>query len=483
MSGGRRRRGAGQQGQALLVVIAVVAVLTMVPVGAQLLASGQTVVSGQSVDRQIATEAARAGLSDYVDHLETVPDYLAYCSSVFCPSGTVDTADPAFATGLGLSSTTWSTIDTAAGDGSYQYVVDTAGVDPSASSPQGLTVYVTGRGGGPAGYVYQTLRAVLVATPQTDSVWFSGTPTGTCSADPDQYQQSFTVPSGATYAHVTVYGAEGGANGGFDGTGGGGDGAEEQAWVPVTGGTTLTAGPGYAGSGGGFSLLGILDAGGPGGCNDLDLSGGAGGNGGLVDLVDAYGGGGGGGSFVCLGTEHQCDDTSPTLCTSMAASAAPCLVAVAGGGGGQGGYTSSEATYSSGNASVGGNSSTAGGNGQWAAGLLSLGCGTGGGGGGGFATASSGGGSGGGDSGLGLLGLVCLAGPGDGGNAGASAVTRTYLASGGCTSPTTTGTTPPAAPNGEVTVTFYSGTTCPASPTPMLSVSTALVQSVAPNTT
>lgn len=486
---GARRRGGrptgGQQGQALLVVVAVVAVLTLVPIGAQVLATGQTAISGQSVDRQIALEAARAGLSDYVDHLQAVPDYLGYCSPVFCPGGTVDTANPAFVTDLGLTSTTWSTVDTAAGEGAFQYVVDTAGVDPSSPSPQRVTVDVTGRGGGPAGRVEQTLQAVLRATPQGQTVWFPGTPTEPCSSDPSQYQLSFAVPIGATYAHVTAYGAQGGANGGWAGTGGGSEGAEEQAWVPVTGGTTWTAGPGYAGAGAGFALLGILAGGGPGGCNDINLSGGSGGNGGLLQLIDSYGGGGGGGTFVCLGSQGQCDDdASPALCTSMAAAAAPCLIAVAGGGGGQGGYGGPEGTYSSGSDGVGGNSSTVGADGQWAAAVLSAGCGTGGGGGGGFATASSGGGSGGADSGLSLLGLACLAGEGYGGNAGASAVTSTYLSSGGCSAPTTAGASAPAgAPNGEVVVTFYSGTVCPASPLPMVSVSALLTRSVAPNTT
>lgn len=480
-----RRVRSGEQGQALLVVVAVIAVLTLVPIGAQVLATGQTAISGQSADRQVAIEAARAGLSDYVDHLQAVPDYLAYCSPVFCTSGTVDPANPAFVTDLGLTTTTWSTVDTAGGEGAFQYVADTAGAQPTSTSPQDVTVYVTGRGGGAAGYAYQTLKAVLRVMPQGRTVWFPGTPTGPCSSDPAQYQLSFSVPIGATYAQITAYGAQGGANGGWDGTGGGSEGAEEQAWVPVTGGTTWTAGPGYAGAGGGFALLGILAAGGPGGCNNIDLSGGAGGNGGLLQLVDSYGGGGGAGTFVCLGSQSQCDgDSTPALCTSMAAAAAPCLVTVAGGGGGQGGYGGPEGSYSSSSASVGGNSSTVGADGQWAAGLLSVGCGTGGGGGGGFTTASSGGGSGGADSGLGLLGLVCLVGPGYGGDAGASSVTSTYLSSGGCTAPTTSGAAAPVgAPNGEVAVTFYSGPVCPGSPTPMLSVSAVLVRSVAANTT
>lgn len=473
MRAGRLR--SDEDGQALAIVVAIVAVLTVLPIGAQLLASGQAPISGQAVAQQQAIEAARAGVSDYVDHVETVSGYLQYCSPVFCTGGSVDPSNPAFAPDLGLSTTTWSTVDATTGNAAFQYAVDTSGISTTPTGPQQFPIYVTGRAGSPGHYVSDTLKVLLQVTPASQTFTFTGAPTGSCSNTTlSQYEDAVTVPIGATYAKVTVAGAQGGGTGTT--AGGGENGGEAVTWVPATAGTTWTAVPGYAGASAGFALLSLFSGGGPGGCGGMDFGGGAGG-GSAVGVISGGGGGGAAASALCLGTETQCTSTStPSWCTS--AMAGPCLLAVGGGGGGTGGT---------------GNTTTAVGGAQpsqqgapGAGALVALACGYGGGGGGGFDASSGDGGSGGSAGTLDLLGL-CL-GDGTGGASGGSGYATGSLSTGGCTGDgTSTVQSYPvpggSGPNGAVTITFYTGTTCATTPTVQLSVSAVLTQQVAANTT
>lgn len=71
-----------QSGQALVVVAAIVVLLMLIPASIQIMASNQVPMSQQTTFSQQALEAARAGLSDYVDWAQGHVSYASgYCSS------------------------------------------------------------------------------------------------------------------------------------------------------------------------------------------------------------------------------------------------------------------------------------------------------------------------------------------------------------------------------------------------------------------
>lgn len=338
-----------QSGQTMAIVIGALALLTVIPTAVQLLAVGQLHLSQEAVYEQQALEAARAGLSDYINHVQSSLDYTSFCSSGTstwsCPSGSTpatfaNTANRGFANDPNDSN--WAVVRNSSSgttNESFQYLVDDASYLADNSEP--LTVYVTGRAGPASSPVYQTLEARLDVT--SDSQFKEGVPSTptTCGST-----TQVSVPAQATWAQITVDGGEGGSSSGGT-VGGGGAGAQVVADVPipqpVAPGTSWTLSPGFAGASGNFQFLTVsplngFGQGGPGGCGSMNLSGGnGGGSATLLNALDNTGGGGGAASAICVGTVSACTTDSQSLAVCTSTQTAPCLLAVAGGGGGDGG--------------------------------------------------------------------------------------------------------------------------------------------------
>jgi len=333
----------------MAIVVGALALLTLIPTAVQLLAVGQLPISQQAVYEQQALEAARAGLSDYINHVQSSLTYTNFCSTGTsmwtCPSGSeaatfANTANHGFANTPDDSN--WAKVQTessGAVDQSFQYLVDDSTYLTNNTEP--ITVYVTGRAGSAANPVYQTLQAQLSVT--SDSQFEEKVPSSPTSCGS---MTAVSVPSQATWAQITVDGAEGGSSSG-GAAGGGGAGAQVVADVPipqpVAPGTTWTLSPGFAGASGNYQFLTIAPLngygqGGPGGCGSMNLSGGnGGGSATLLNALDNTGGGGGAASAICVGTVSQCTTNSQSLGMCTSTQTAPCLLADAAGGGGSGG--------------------------------------------------------------------------------------------------------------------------------------------------
>lgn len=456
------------------MVVAMVVLLALIPTSVSLVAQNQIPMGAQTALSQEALQAARAGLSDYVNWAQANANYpLDYCSSEFCSSESADTTNDAFAnTALATASWVLTQGSTTASNVAYQYLVDSAGL--TSAAPGDFTVYSTGRAGATSHYVYQTVRAILQYVPSGGG--------GPCPTSPFTVE----VPPSIAYLSITVAGAQGGGSSADD-PGGGGDGTLESATIPLSSWSAprlLTFMPGQPGYGGDYALLGLDGQGGSGGCGAAELDGGNGGGAGLAVSVQT-GGGGGAGSTLCYGSESQCTTGSPSLCAS-ATSSPPCLLVVGGGGGGDGGEnallaagglgawyctsTGSNCNISTNWTSTGGSGSNllglghasggtmggtstslgADGAGTWLVGLLE---GLGGGGGGGYSDGGAGGQEG------GILGLV--GGSGGGGGPGDAAAVS-WACAGTVTTPTYESTYPSSDTTGAgiVEVTGDSGSSC-----------------------
>lgn len=175
--GGRRKT--DERGQTMAIVVGALAVLTLIPTAVQLLATGQAPISRTAVYVQQALEAARTGLSDYVNHLEVSSNgsqsYASFCSYTAssdytaypagCASG-YDSGNPAFA--RSPKDSHWAVVQqtTAAGDESFQYLVDNSQWLGNPSNP--VTVQAIGKAGSALEPVYETLKAT-VTVPSTQS--------------------------------------------------------------------------------------------------------------------------------------------------------------------------------------------------------------------------------------------------------------------------------------------------------------------------
>lgn len=369
----RHRR--AEHGQALAVIAALLAGLVMIPVAVQLLSTGQAPVATGSSYQQLALQAARAGVSDYLSWAESYDNkyyssnYNSYsiycssgaftkCSSNLSPAGGTsgrDVDNPAFATTWNDSH--WVTVGSgnSLGNAAYQYLVDSSSV-ANEHCPSAYPVYVVGRAGTGTHLVYQQLQVTVQDNPGAPTVCPAPPPaSGSCTTS----VYSINVPPGATYASLVLYGGAGGAASG-GGTGGGGYGAKVTSYVAVSGGQ-MTIIAGNAGGDGDYKFLGLFGHGGQGGCGVSYLAGGNGG-GAAVDLLTGLGGGGGAASAVCWGiagssSSHDgCEYSTnePPICTTPLpypqTGSNACLMAVAGGGGGQGG----ENTVANGGYGVGG---------------------------------------------------------------------------------------------------------------------------------
>jgi hypothetical protein len=473
----------------MLLVVALIALLVAVPVAINVMAVGQAPTSEEAALVVQARQAADAGISDYINRVETTAGYTQYCSTGMtkwtCLGSTTPAptaTNPAFVNSAALAGQ-WYTggltmRGVANGTPSYRYVVNS----PNTANPALVTIYSIGQAGTQSGlHVSSTEEAAL-------SVCGAGCLTPVPAAS------CIKVPTGAVSAKIVAYGAAG-AGGGTDAAAG--VGALVTATVPVTAGHTLYLIPGQPGIPGNpgliSSLLGLLSIfPGAGGAGGSALAGGcslshpnappdlSGGNGALpgVGAPPLYtgalvsGGGGGGGATAVY------DSTAGSMV----------VAAGGGGGGGAGNLLSLLGLDPPGAGGKGGSPPTAGANtpgillllggspgglgGSWTAGgattcasgsagnacgqngytppvLAGVATGGAGGGGGGFQAAGLGGG-GGGTTG-GILGIL---GSGAGGGAGTSYATP------GCSSSTVPVATYPAGDttqSGQVAYSFYSG--------------------------
>jgi hypothetical protein len=188
-----------ESGQALAVIVVLVAVLMLVPASIQMTASNQLPMSQQATFSQQALQAARAGLSDYVNWVQGHTNYpSSYCSSGVaswtCPSGkAADSTNPAFANAALASKWVYTQGSSSSSPSvAYQYLVNTSSL--SSYGTGDFTVYATGRAGDPGHWVYQTIQATV----QFGAPPCPGTPVTTI------------IPSWVTYISVTAVGAEGG---------------------------------------------------------------------------------------------------------------------------------------------------------------------------------------------------------------------------------------------------------------------------------
>jgi hypothetical protein len=324
-----------EKGQAMLMVIALIAVLVAIPASIEVLAVGQLPNTEQAALVVQAQQAAVAGISDYINHVKTVPGYTSYCSNSvpkwICPTGTTaapTSTYPAFVNAASAGNA-WigginagiTMLKASNVNASYRYVVD-----PSSNQTQ-ITIYSTGQAGSPTGqHASSTEEAALTVCAANGCLY------------PTNGVQCIVVPSGAQSAEIVAYGAIGGPGGtGLSAGATGGGGAMVTSFQHVAStdiGHVWDLSPGQPGESGNFRLVtvaGLLPYGasgsggfaGPSSCpsagsNPVDLSGGNGAQlGTLVNVATATGGGGGGGSAVY-------DVTAGTM------------LAVAGGGGGGG---------------------------------------------------------------------------------------------------------------------------------------------------
>jgi len=140
-----RRRGTGDEhGQALAIIVALIGLLTLLPLSVQLLATGQLPESTLALDQQDALQAAHAGLSDYVNHLEGPYSYLQFCSSGFSALDTqLNTTGPTTSltvTSLPVAVSVGDKIQISSGTSGTQTVTVAAAAGASPTTPTTITV-------------------------------------------------------------------------------------------------------------------------------------------------------------------------------------------------------------------------------------------------------------------------------------------------------------------------------------------------------
>jgi hypothetical protein len=509
----------------MFLVIAVMGILVAVPVAVNLLALNQVPTSEEALLAVQAKQAAVAGISDYINHVQATSSYTLYCSNGMtsgatqwtCPGTTPapTVTNRAFVNAPTLVGNWYSDGVTmkgvSNGTPSYRYVVDS----PNTSNPALVTIYSIGQAGTQSGqHVTSKEEAALTIC---SSGCVSPVTAATC----------IKVPTGAVSASVVTYGAQG-AGGGTDALGG--VGALVNATVPVTAGDTLyliPGQPGVPGYPGLLSLLGLINifpgAGGAGGSKALvpcplshpnappDLGGGngalpgvgapplytgalsdgGGGGGGASAVYDSTsgtmlvtaGGGGGGGAGNLLsglladpagtggkaGNPPVAGGSTPGLLLGL-------LGNLLGSPGGLGGtWTSGGATTCA--SGTAGSGNACGQNGYTPSSLLAASTGGGGGGGGGYRSLGLGGG-GGGTTGGGILALITVVGTGGGGGAGSSFAAGTCA--GNTIVPVTTYPSGDANGTGQVGIAFYGGVTGSCAAIPMTTVTGTIRATSAP---
>lgn len=337
------RRRYDEAGQALLIILGVVMLLTTLPalVVSQAVSQGPITVS--SVWTREALQAAQAAVSSYENQLAANPSYAyLYCSNGVPGTGagewtcknvpgktppTQETPpgppDTGFVKALGSCSSTanWDTLAQRVGHSavstSYQYVVDNVALSTLSSSGT-VYVFATGRAGVPSKEVCRTVQAAIyVQGPDAGGLVSAATPANGGWTD-------IQTPSTSTQAQVVLAGGSGGQGGNGSGIGGsgaaGGLGEEIQVTFNIPGGDTLSDVQGKAGS------LGS------GGAGQGWGAGGAGGN--------DSGGGGGAGALCVSNGSPSCTPATPVcqgnLMLANLPSGSSCVLAVAAGGGGGG---------------------------------------------------------------------------------------------------------------------------------------------------
>ncbi len=135
----RRRGGHPEHGQVMAVIVALIGVLLLGPLAVQVLATGQMPASTRAVERQDAIEAARAGLSDYINHLQGPYAYLDYCSTGW------DALNGALSSGTTYTSLSMNAVPTAVAAGDQiQLVTSTGSTQTLTVAPGAATGPTTG---------------------------------------------------------------------------------------------------------------------------------------------------------------------------------------------------------------------------------------------------------------------------------------------------------------------------------------------------
>jgi len=330
------------EGQGLIIVIAVVAVAAIVLGALEVSVIGDAKLAATSTSQEQALQAAETGLADYETNVNGSASQwqyaMAYCSSgtfECAPNGTDTAPDPQNAAYSGIpdpSCTTsaynatqgtegsdnyfgWETVHGSSSGGyseQFQYIVDSS----KATTLGGYVhIWITGRAGNSGRYTCSTIKA-LYNGPQLTTVNTVQLSPASCSGS--------TIPVVAPTAATTI----------------------ARVLIEATGGTGQTGGSGGLGAGGGVGGLGetveatyaatnastlYVNLGCQGGSNTTITQGGPGfaPGGALPSNGDA--GGGGGATAVCAITPcTSANITTANLANEMY------MVAGGGGGGGEG---------------------------------------------------------------------------------------------------------------------------------------------------
>ncbi len=177
-STGRRPR-AAESGQAMLVVMAALALLATVPLTVMATTVDQLPLSTYNLDWNAAYQAAQAGLSDYIQHLDANETYVQYDRSN--PDGNV-----AFTGWEAVSSTT-------APPEYFEYSVSTSGGS--------LQLTVSGKAGAGTDSVVRTFTYALAPTSTLDDIyWTACESSSNCGATQEIVFDSNDVLNGPVFS-------------------------------------------------------------------------------------------------------------------------------------------------------------------------------------------------------------------------------------------------------------------------------------------
>lgn len=146
------RRGQ-EAGQALLFVLIAVTLLASVPIAIATTTIDQLPQTTRNLSYEAAYEAAQAGLSDYIQHLDANESYGLYCKT--CASGTA--SNPAF--------TSWVQASTSPPE-YYTYA-------PTNSSGLGISLVVSGKAGTGTTAVVRTFSYLVKPASSLNDVYWS----------------------------------------------------------------------------------------------------------------------------------------------------------------------------------------------------------------------------------------------------------------------------------------------------------------------
>jgi len=174
LSVGRRARGCkswrnDDRGQAMLLVLAVIAILTLFPLIIANEVNSEFPLLSHEVQTQQAQAAAEAGIQHYRNLLDNVPNYWSYSATNLPQNATPPLpADPAF--------TGWNTV-TAGSNQAYHYIPNTSCILSSncITGPNNgdVVLTVTGRAGSHGRYSYESLTATFKLSGILNDAYYS----------------------------------------------------------------------------------------------------------------------------------------------------------------------------------------------------------------------------------------------------------------------------------------------------------------------